>query len=156
MQGWFNISKSITVINYTTRPGQARKHWNSTAGLWCSGAVAVLVPREVVNYTLSLSRAHNKCTSQWVNAFFLWEKLTITGSHGDSQNSQSSILAQEEKQSLQSADPSWQHFLLCLLLISGLSANLSSWLWKIGKFNHEMLNYSFLCCVQLWPGIYFL
>lgn len=26
MQGWFNISKSITVINYTTRPGQARKH----------------------------------------------------------------------------------------------------------------------------------
>lgn len=46
------------------------------------------------------------------------------------------LLAQEEEQDLQGGDPQLADMsLLCLLLVIGLSAHLSSWLWW--WFNHE-------------------
>jgi hypothetical protein len=51
-------------------------------------------------------------------------------------NSQRCTLAQEDYQYLQSREQKLiQHVLLCLLLIIGLYAYLSSWLWW--PFNHE-------------------
>uniref|UniRef100_A0A8C6WAH4 G protein-coupled receptor 155 n=1 Tax=Nannospalax galili TaxID=1026970 RepID=A0A8C6WAH4_NANGA len=65
-------------------------------------------------------------------------------------NSQSCILVQEEEQYLQNGDPQLtQHVLLCLLLIIGLFANLSSCLWWL--FNHETgrlyVELQFFCAV---------
>lgn len=65
-------------------------------------------------------------------------------------DSQSCILAQEEEQYLQSGDPQLtRHVLLCLLLIIGLFANLSSCLWWL--FNHETgrlyVELQFFCAV---------
>lgn len=65
-------------------------------------------------------------------------------------NSQSCILAQEEEQYLQSGDPQLtRHVLLCLLLVIGLFANLSSCLWWL--FNHETgrlyVELQFFCAV---------
>ncbi|XP_049629355.1 integral membrane protein GPR155 isoform X2 [Suncus etruscus] len=65
-------------------------------------------------------------------------------------NSQSCILAQEEEQYLQSGDPQLtRHVLLCLLLIIGLFANLSSCLWWL--FNQEpgrlYVELQFFCAV---------
>ncbi|KAH0499894.1 Integral membrane protein GPR155 [Microtus ochrogaster] len=63
---------------------------------------------------------------------------------------QSCILAQEEEQYLQTGDPQLtRHVLLCLLLIIGLFANLSSCLWWL--FNHETgrlyVELQFFCAV---------
>uniref|UniRef100_H0VGJ3 G protein-coupled receptor 155 n=1 Tax=Cavia porcellus TaxID=10141 RepID=H0VGJ3_CAVPO len=65
-------------------------------------------------------------------------------------NSQSCILAQEEEQYLQTGDPQLtRHVLLCLLLIIGLFANLSSCLWWL--FNQEpgrlYVELQFFCAV---------
>uniref|UniRef100_A0A8D2AN10 G protein-coupled receptor 155 n=1 Tax=Sciurus vulgaris TaxID=55149 RepID=A0A8D2AN10_SCIVU len=65
-------------------------------------------------------------------------------------NSQSCILAQEEEQYLQSGDQQLtRHVLLCLLLIIGLFANLSSCLWWL--FNQEpgrlYVELQFFCAV---------
>nr|KAF6495064.1 G protein-coupled receptor 155 [Rousettus aegyptiacus] len=65
-------------------------------------------------------------------------------------NSQSCILAQEEQQYLQSGDQQLtRHVLLCLLLIIGLFANLSSCLWWL--FNQEpgklYVELQFFCAV---------
>ncbi|CAO2597038.1 Integral membrane protein GPR155 [Lemmus lemmus] len=65
-------------------------------------------------------------------------------------DSQSCILAQEEEQYLQTGDPQLtRHVLLCLLLIIGLFANLSSCLWWL--FNHETgrlyVELQFFCAV---------
>ncbi|XP_040827670.1 integral membrane protein GPR155 isoform X1 [Ochotona curzoniae] len=65
-------------------------------------------------------------------------------------NSQSCILAQEEEQYLQSTDQQLtRHVLLCLLLIIGLFANLSSCLWWL--FNQEpgrlYVELQFFCAV---------
>ncbi|XP_027721622.1 integral membrane protein GPR155 [Vombatus ursinus] len=74
-----------------------------------------------------------------------------TGEHCVSQcNSQSCILAQEEEQLLQIGDKQLaRHVLLCLLLIVGLLANLSSCLWWL--FNQEpgrlYVELQFFCAV---------
>ncbi|ERE71971.1 integral membrane protein [Cricetulus griseus] len=65
-------------------------------------------------------------------------------------DSQSCILAQEEELYLQTGDPQLtRHVLLCLLLIIGLFANLSSCLWWL--FNHETgrlyVELQFFCAV---------
>uniref|UniRef100_A0A2K6V0V6 G protein-coupled receptor 155 n=1 Tax=Saimiri boliviensis boliviensis TaxID=39432 RepID=A0A2K6V0V6_SAIBB len=65
-------------------------------------------------------------------------------------NSQSCILAQEEEQYLQSGDQQLtRHVLMCLLLIIGLFANLSSCLWWL--FNQEpgrlYVELQFFCAV---------
>ncbi|XP_058405269.1 integral membrane protein GPR155 [Diceros bicornis minor] len=65
-------------------------------------------------------------------------------------NSQSCILAQEEEQYLQSGDQQLtRHVLLCLLLIIGMFANLSSCLWWL--FNREpgrlYVELQFFCAV---------
>nr|XP_042131397.1 integral membrane protein GPR155 isoform X2 [Peromyscus maniculatus bairdii] len=76
-----------------------------------------------------------------------FEKTDRCVSHCDSR---SCILAQEEEQHLQTGDPQLtRHVLLCLLLIIGLFANLSSCLWWL--FNHETgrlyVELQFFCAV---------
>lgn len=70
-------------------------------------------------------------------------------------------LTQQEEQYLQNGDPQLTaRVLLCLLLSTGLSAHLSSWLWwqcspETGRLYVE-LQFVFSLAVSNWPVIYLL